>query len=130
MALGMGIVFAALIIIMFVIMALERLFREGEPPATSEVASAVPVTGVPAGEPTSSPALAEPSEAKQAGAEAEIAAAVAMAFARARAQATYTTNTAQVPGALDNVEDDRWDWVWDEGVDDYGTTRGSQYAAI
>lgn len=133
MAIGMTIVFGALIIIMLVMMALERIFREGGGADEGVVATAMPTTGIPGGEPTSTAEAAGDAATDAAPGSAtgtQLAAAIAIAFARARARAGAVYPASRLPASLDNVEDDRWDWVWEEGVDDYGTTRYSHYAGV
>ncbi len=117
MVFGMVIVFAALVTIMFVMIALEKAFplREaGEAPAPPPPAAV---------EPPASQAKTPPAG----GPQSEVAAAVSVAIAHARARAGRPSGALPVRLGEDS---DQWDWLWEEGIDDYGTTRGSRYANV
>ena len=60
--------------------------------------------------------------APAAGRAAEIALALTLAVARARGEGR------RLPSGEEAAK--RWDWVWDEGLDDYGLTKGSAHASI
>ncbi|MHB1004863.1 MAG: OadG family protein [Chloroflexota bacterium] len=121
MVLGMGVVFLALIIIMFVMMGLERAFRTKDEPESSEVAQSTE-TSVAGEEATAAVEVAAAANVSG-NADNEVVAAIALAIARARQEGTYRTRGTSYHVPLSNGEGSRWDWVWDEGVDDYGTTR-------
>jgi len=102
MVLGMGLVFLSLTALMFAMMILERVFRVQEEGAEEK---GVPVAVSPA-----------------------VAAAAAVAVARARAEARRVVAVTAAPAARGEAR--HWDWLWDEGIDDYGTTKGSDYANL
>ncbi len=117
MVFGMAIVFAALVAIMVVMIALERAFPLRE---AGEVA-APPAPG--AAEPAPSQAPTPPAG----GPQSEVAAAITVAIAQARARAVRPTGGLPVHLGEDS---EQWDWLWEAGIDDYGTTRGSRYANV
>ncbi len=127
MVFGMTLVFLTLGAIMLVMVILDRIFQEKPDGGDAETA---PVAEAAAATEPSAPVAAVQPTAEQALAPAEgaaLAAAIAIAMSRAREE-TYTSS--YLPGSLDDGENTRWDWLWDEGVDDYGVSRGSQYAAL
>jgi len=125
MILGMGLVFLSLVVIMVVMMGLDRAFpykpqeqAEAEPPSERVDAFALAPSVAPAAPPRA--------------AEGEVGLAIALAVARARAEAATVVParaaTLVVPSG--EVAARQWDWLWDAGLDDYGTTKGSRCADI
>lgn len=119
MILGMGLVFMSLIIIMFVMMGLQRAF----PYRSLDDGAETTAERVEAVGPAASAAPAAPPRT----AEGEVALAIVLAVARARAAATPKPSRRFAPVAACSAEQAalRWDWLWDAGVDDYGTAKGS-----
>jgi Na+-transporting methylmalonyl-CoA/oxaloacetate decarboxylase gamma subunit len=117
MLLGMGLVFLSLVTIMFVMMGLQRAFpyRPDDEVAAVGGAEAVDATpGVTAVAPSRT-------------AEGEVALAIALAVARARAAVPVGPSRGFATVAARSGEQAalRWDWLWDAGLDDYGTAKGS-----
>jgi sodium pump decarboxylase gamma subunit len=123
MVFGMGLVFFSLIVIMFTMMALERVFRlkvpgEGDA-APVAVAPETPTAQV---EPTANdPHL--PGRP-----QGQVAAAIAVSMARARAG--NARRSRLFPKAVASGQEAPADWMWDEGVEDYGVVEGSYYAKL
>lgn len=126
MILGMGLVFFSLATVMFVMIGLDRAFRN-QPSTASEVEPemAAPVEAV-------APAPNAPPVAPPNGAEGEVALAIALAVARARADATagVPARAAALVAPSGEAAACQWDWLWDAGLDDYGTTKGATYANV
>jgi hypothetical protein len=121
MLFGMGLVFLALTSIMLVMIILERTFRY-HPEDETVAAALTPDDSV--GAAGLLPAAGE--TAAPAAAEDEVALAVALAVARARAGASTRIKTPPNGEAAALV----WEWVWEHGLDDYGTAKRSEYANI
>lgn len=124
MLFGMGIVFTALIAIMLAMMALERIFRVKEADGDSHQVAVTPQ--VEARQAEQPPAEGQPTGASL---SSEVAAAIAVTIAHLRARGRSAVSGG-LPISLGNQELDSWDWLWEEGMDDYGTTRGSDYATV
>ncbi|MHB1132197.1 MAG: OadG family protein [Chloroflexota bacterium] len=104
MLFGMGIVFLSLTLIMLAMIVLDRVFSK-EPEVVTITACA-----------PEDLASAPDNRA------AEVALAITLAVARARGE------RRALPSGEEAAR--RWNWVWDEGLDDYGVTKGSAYGSI
>lgn len=121
MVFGMGLVFLTLVLLMFAIMGLDRVFRLKVP---GEDAAEAPPSDAPAPveelTPTATTGYLPGSSRGQ------VVAAIALALARAQAHSLPRTSWASRLAAPS--DDDASDWIWEEGIDDYGVVEGSQYA--
>jgi Na+-transporting methylmalonyl-CoA/oxaloacetate decarboxylase gamma subunit len=123
MAFGMGLVFFSLTVLMFAMMILERAFRVKAPGEEDEASPSPTEDRQPGGIAQGVPDANLPDQPP-----AKVAAAIALAMARARADNGRAVHYSRLP--VSNPDAPTWDWLWDEGVDDYGTAKGSDYAKL